>query len=107
MACIAPADKGSRLDHHGHAVVAAEAGALGALLAAGQAAGQAGSGDGGGLHRRALLLLLSALVGAFGLSPATLPAQELGQVLGLFASVLEGTHRVSPLVCAHAAALHT
>ena len=87
---LGPADGDSRLDPHGHAVVAAEGGALGSLLGIGQACGQAGSGLMGGLYRSILVLLLSSLVGAFGLSPATLPARELSQVLDIFASIFEG-----------------
>ena len=84
------ADTSSCLDHHSHAVVAAEGGAFPALLAIGQAVKQAGGGSADGMHSRSLLLLLAATVGAFGLSPRSLPAEELGQVMGLFASIFEG-----------------
>ena len=89
----------SRLDSHGHAVVAAEGGALASLLATAQACGQAGSGQMGSLYRNTLMLLLSSLVGAFGLSPATLPTRELSQLLDTYVSIFEGLPAFHRLAC--------
>jgi hypothetical protein len=81
------------MDYRGHAHVAAKQGALRCLaISAQQLCGQAGNGAMSTLYRRVLLEVLSAVVGAFGLSPARLPQDDLDAVLDIWKIIFEGAH---------------
>ncbi|KAK9846575.1 hypothetical protein WJX81_006919 [Elliptochloris bilobata] len=79
-----------RRQYEEHARRAAEAGALGGLAALAAHPGVVGGGPLGGLYRGVLLGALGAAVGAFGLSPASLPAAEADALLAAVCSLFEG-----------------
>lgn len=72
--------------------MAADEGALASLAASVRSlCGSAGSVDPlAGLSRSTLLLVLSSIIGAFGLSPARLPSRDLDHVLQLLETVFDG-----------------
>ena len=59
----------------------------------------AGAGPLGGLYRGVLLAALGVAVGAFGLSPASLPAAEAGALLAAVCGVFEGARYASVYTC--------
>ncbi len=79
------------MDYTGHAQIAAKQDALGALACmARQLCGPRAATAAAALYKRALLALTAAVVGAFGLSPARLPASELQHMLDILTSIYEG-----------------
>ena len=93
-------DAGEGEDYRGHAQVAADEGALASLAASARSlCSSAASLDPlAGLFRSTLLVLLSSVIGAFGLSPARLPSRDLDHTLQLLETVFDGTavvqHRI-------------
>lgn len=94
-----PAGEGERRQYEEHARRAAEAGALGGFAALAAHPGMAGAGPLGGLYRGVLLAALGVAVGAFGLSPASLPAVEAGVLLAAVCGVFEGARCAPVYVC--------
>lgn len=94
-----PAAEGERRQYEEHARRAAEAGALGGIAALAAHPGMAGAGPLGGLYRGVLLAALGVAVGAFGLSPASLPAAEAGALLAAVCGVFEGARYASVYIC--------
>lgn len=79
------------MDFTGHAQVAAKQSALSCLAAAAQQlCGPGGTSGMSSMYRRALMVMMSAIVGAFGLSPARLPPTELDAVLETLTCIYEG-----------------
>ncbi len=72
--------------------MAADEGALASLAASALSlCGPAGSVDTlAGLSRSTLLVVLSSITGAFGLSPARLPGRDLEHILQLLEAVFDG-----------------
>ena len=93
-ACFTPgllsAGDGSRLEYSGHAQVAYEHGALRALAQLGQRGQQVADAALSGLHSAILMPLLAGMVAAFGMSPMSLPQEDLSHMLRLFSAVYEG-----------------
>ncbi|BDA41474.1 probable Nucleoporin NUP188 homolog at N-terminal half [Coccomyxa sp. Obi] len=92
LANLTPTGAGEGEDYRGHAQVAADEGALASLAASARSlCGLAGSVDPlAGLSRSTLLVVLSSIIGAFGLSPARLPSRDLDHILQLLETVFDG-----------------
>ena len=78
------------MEYSGHAQVAYEHGALRVLTQLGQSGQQVADAAMSGLHSTILMPLLSGMVAAFGMSPTSLPQEDLSHMLQLFWAVYEG-----------------
>ena len=81
---------GEGLEYSGHAQVAYEHGVLRALAQLGQSGQQVADAALSGLHSAILMPLLAGIVAAFGMSPMSLPQEDLSHMLRLFSAVYEG-----------------
>ena len=84
------AGEGAKVEYSGHAQVAYEHGALRVLAQLGQSGQQVADAAMSGLHSTILMPLLAGMVAAFGMSPTSLPQEDLGHMLQLFWTVYEG-----------------
>ncbi len=84
------AGEGPKDAYSGHAQVAYEAGALKALAQLGQSARLAGDTGTSTLNGNVMMPLLAGMVAAFGLTPDSLPLEDLGHVLQIFAAIYGG-----------------
>ena len=91
------AGEGAKPEYSGHAEVAYEQGALRALAQLGQSGQQIADSALAGLHSTILVPLLAGMVAAFGMSPASLPQEDLSHVLQLFTAIYEGRAPRVPL----------
>ena len=82
--------EGSRLEYSGHAQVAYEHGALRALAKIGQSGQHIADAAVSGLHSAIPMPLLAGMVASFGMSPMSLPQEDLSNMLRLFSVVYEG-----------------